>query len=337
MPTPLARLVPPAGGEGRVALDGQVVGGLTARYAEWRAGVGRLVATGEGPWSDTTAVFPLDADGRVVAPVDLTTGVRVVGLPIATVRAQVTDWDGSAPVPLPGVVREDQTLRVTGGAVEVAAGLTSSAADGATVITLPVSLAGLPEPDTVATGVRDLLGALLGADLSRLVLELGDTGSAAAVVTGDVGLVPPGTLPPTSPATAGVLDAVARAWLGHRDGPVDVTASRADPTPHVPAETGSPGSPTLPTAPVPDAGQTADPGAAPEAAPEAASEGAPSEAAAGGAAPPEDVPVPSGEGEAVAPIELLMPPAPAEPGPAQVQRMGAVGAGGISSSIGATA
>ena len=191
VPTPLARLVPPTGGEGRIALDRQVVGGLTARYAEWRAGVGRLVATGEGPWSDTTAVFPLDADGRAVAPVALTTGVRVVGLPIATVRAQVTDWDGSAPVPLPGVVREDQSLRVTGGAVEVAAGLTSSAVDGATVITLPASLAALPEPDAVTTDVRDLLGALLGADLSRLVLELGDPGAAAPVVNGDVGVVPP--------------------------------------------------------------------------------------------------------------------------------------------------
>ncbi|MCD4536367.1 hypothetical protein LRP67_19925 [Nocardioides sp. cx-169] len=319
-PSPLPTLTVPAGGEGRLDLDAEV-GGLRARYAEWRGGSGRLVATGEGAWSDTTAVFAIDAGGRAVAPVSLTTGVRVVGLPVATVRSTVADWDGSAPVPLPRVVRTEGSLRVSGGAVEVARGLTATAAEEVTTITLPPSLAALAAADPVATGVRDLLGALLGADVSRLSLRAGDTGAAPAVVAGDVGLVPEGVLPPTSPDAARVLDALVRAWLAHREGPVEVDVARPDPTPReVVAEVPPAAAPAV------EAAEGAVGAAAPETAgaPPAVS---PPEAGGEAAAPAVDgsVPPTSGEGETPAPVELLMPPAPAEPGPAQTARIGAVG------------
>lgn len=146
----LERVPAPGPGETRVSLDGQTVGGLVARYAEWVDGVGRLVATGEGPWTDTTGVFALDPQGRPTGPVDLTSSVRLVGLPIATVRSVGAAWDGVTAVAVPTVAVDGPVLRVSGGTIEVQPGLVAQDAPTSTEIALPPTLAalaaGVPAP-----------------------------------------------------------------------------------------------------------------------------------------------------------------------------------------------
>lgn len=246
-PTP-DRMPSPASEEQQVLVEGLSVAGLTARNVDWSAGT--VTATGEGPWTDTTAVFALDPDGRPTGPVETTTSVRVVGTPVATVHAVIDAWDETM---LPSVTADGPVLRITapGATVDVSAGLVARAGVAGTEISLPPGLRDLttPAPETRA----------------------------------------PEAAPP-EPATTTAVPAT-------EPTPAEAPSTTIGPTP---AE--------LPTAPEPALAETQSPAPAPETL-------TPSEAAP---------PIEGAATEEAPPLELLMPPAPTQPGPEQVTRMGAV-------------
>jgi hypothetical protein len=241
----LDRVPDPAPGEQQVPLEGLSVAGLVARHIDWSGETGRLVATGEGPWTDTTAVFAIDPDGRPTGPVETTSSVRMAGAPVATVRA-VLAWDGTTPLPRPAVTADGPVLRITapGATVDVRPGLVTRDGEAGTEIALPPAIR-----DLVAEGVRGFSPDLL------------ETPPPAPIATPET----------TQPAPAG------------------------SPPEQVPAVTES--SPQPPEA------------AEPETAAEMPVEDI---------TPAREVPVEE------TPVELLMPPAPTQPGPAQTARIGDV-------------
>lgn len=242
-------------------LNGELIGGMTARYAEWTDGSGRLVATGDGPYTDTTAVFGLDSEGRPRGPVDLLTEVRFVGIPVATVRATQTPWDGISSIIAAEVAVHGQSMNITaviGAAVDVRPGLETTNAPSGTRVVLPPALAELGS-GTPLEAVRALAARLL-----------------------DGGIVAAEPLPPkVEPAG---------------DASIPSVAAEAPPV---------------------DVGEPAEP----EQAEESPVIGVEPDAAAEGGPAPESV---AEAEQPVAPVELVMPPAPTEPDAAQQDRIGAV-------------
>jgi hypothetical protein len=251
-------------GDSRVDLGGVTVAGLTARYAERVDGVARLVATGEGPFVDTRAVFAVDGAGRPVGPVDVKATVRVLGIPVAQVDAPGLAWQPGAQLPGPSVSVQGQQVDISGpGTVQVRPSLPTQAVPGATRVVLPPVLADLSAGQVVDT-----------------VVEL-----ARQLISGGPDAAPPVPPAPTVEAPPSLGDA------GAPTSPETVTT-----------DTEAAGEPAAPSA---EAGAAAPVGLAP-----AEGEAPAEETATGEETPP--------------PIELIMPPAPVEPGPAQQTRMGGV-------------
>jgi hypothetical protein len=349
----VTRVPTPRAGERIVDLAGGAIGALTLRYAEWRitdSGPegGTVVATAGAPYAAVTGLLSFGPDGFLTGEVVLRTSVSALGLPLAEVEQRRTGWDPATgePLVLPSVT-------ATGGGLRIAADPSRGAAairlpdgtpvvpgpDGTVAVPLPAGLGeGLEQAETtvaaeqaVPAEVRSTVEALLGASLTGISLHVGPAASAAlegtaaaALVSGrDVYLAARSLVPASAEEARALLAGVTKALAGAA-GPV-VTGDA------VPDPAQAEASPVPPPASTPVAEPSAEGAELPtpaeaevvegERLPEAAIPGE-AEAPAG-----ETVVAPEGEvsAEPEAEIQLLMPPAPAAPPPAQQERITRVG------------
>ncbi|MGK5169208.1 hypothetical protein [Geodermatophilus sp. CPCC 205761] len=331
-PEPLRTVPRPAPDESVVDL-GVPAGGLTARYAEWGVGGGEVLLTGAAPFVDLTGRAGFRSDGTLDGTVTMRGVVRLLGLRIAETTWSVAGWEG-APLAAPAVSLRGTTLAIdltpvgTEVALSPAQGLTVTRTGTGATVALPDGA--LPPGLPLEPRVVELFRGLRGWDVTGLRAHPDSPVEGAPAFVSNTDLFfAPGRYGPDSPETAALLDAAVRAAVAGAVGPVT-------PTPPAP-----------PAEPAPDAGSrpTADSDAVPATVvpvppvePVAGHEVAGGAAAAGpaGAGPAPEAAAGrgglGGGGAGGAPpapaitVELLMPPAPAEPGPAATARAGEVAA-----------
>lgn len=338
------------------------VAGLMVRYAEWAdAAGGTIMATGGAPFVDVTGMLDFRAETGLTGRATLNGTVSVLGLPVASVTRSVPDVDPQEPLLLPrvqldgGCVRIDApgwTLtpdpRMTGGdrlregsserigslVVDLASALPSSSPASS-----PAEPGAEGSPATpIPPGTAALLAALLGERVDALQIR-SDPGAAGvtadleadAVTAGTDILLGAGATADSTPSGARLLGAAVRQVLAGIDGPVTLDTPLPDPAQQdVAAPTDgvgtvvNPAQPDLPTVPEADA---LDPAADPDPAhadptTDPTTEGQP-DGVEVGAPPPAD----AAEADGAAVVELIMPPAPTTPGPAQQERATRVSAG----------
>ncbi|MGN8551949.1 UNVERIFIED_CONTAM: hypothetical protein OHV15_05130 [Microbacterium sp. SLM126] len=336
---------------GVVAIDGQEAGGFEAVQAEWGPGGGEVVLTARRPFLDLTARASFDAHGAFDGRLAVRARLGVVGLGLGETTWTMTGWtpDDAMIAPRAALRGSDLVLDVSALPAETAISVDPSLtlARGAGTVTIGLPAGAVSEGRPLSPRIVELYRGLLGVDLSPVVVhpdaELTD---APASTAGADAFFAPGAYGEETPAALALLDAVVRAVLGQRSGPVHTDAP---PPPTAERDVGGtvpvastelvpatvPAGATGPTAaaeaqPLAVAGEAAAAGGAATdaaAADATATGGADAASAAtGGAAP---------EGEAAPPpVEVLMPEAPTAPGPAATARGGAVagGAGGAARS-----
>jgi hypothetical protein len=358
----LLTVVPaPVAGADVVELAGVGASGLTARHARWGVDGGEVLLTGRAPFTDLSASAAFRGDGTLAGTVDVRAAVRIFGVDVAEARWSVAGWSPDAPLAVPVVTLQGTTLRIDTAAVGADVALQ---VDEGLAVTRDGTVAGVSLPDgTVAGGlpleprVVELFRDLRGWDVSGLRAHPGTAVQEAPAFVSDADLFfAPSHYGVHSPQAAALLEAAVRAALAGLVGPVDPTPPAPPPRPAPdaaapppaatdPVPASVPGEPTVDTAAgagvTPEAGAAADAASADEAGSTPAEGEAPGGGAAGGA-PGEAAGAggdeaggegadAGGEGAgAAAEVELIMPPAPGEPGPAAAARGGAVagGAGG---------
>lgn len=337
---------PDPDGESAVVPLRAVAGGLTARQAEWRVDGGTVLLTGEAPFVDLIGQAGVRADGSLDGTVAMEAAVRVLGLEVATAAWDVAGWSADVPLPSPAVQLQGTTLVVDLGpvgadvALEVAAGLASERTELGASIALPdgATAPGVPlEPRVV-----ELLRTLHGWDVSELRAHPDAPVQDAPAFVSDTDLFfAPGRYGPDSPETAALLDAAIRAALAGLLGPVDPTppAPPAEPAPdtgEAPAADTDPVPATVPETPPVGSAQGTSEAAEAVAAPGDGGAEAADGAGEAGLDGEAEAPAVEGEGEAPAvEVELIMPEAPSEPGPAAQARAGGVGGGARAAAQGA--
>lgn len=322
-----------------VDLGGAQAGGLTARYAEWGVDGGAVLLTGGAPFVDLSGRAGFRADGTLDGTVAMRAAVRLLGLQVAEAEWTVAGWAVETPLAAPGVRLRGSTLAIdlapigADVALRPAEGLEATRTDTAATITLPDGA--LPVGRPLEPRVVELFRGLRGWDVTGLQVHPDAPVEAAPAFVSDTDLFfAPSRYGVDSRETAALLDAAIRAALAGAVGPVGATppAPTAQPAPD--ATTPPAADATLVPATVPEAppleATREEGGAGPAGSAEAASGAASGAEAALGEAVAE-APVEGAPGEeppaAEAPAELIMPPAPTEPGPAAQGRMGAVGGG----------
>lgn len=349
-PERLAVVPRPAGDSAVVPLHA-VAGGLDARQAEWGVDGGQVLLVGAAPFVDVTGRAGFRSDGTLDGTVAMRADVSVLGLQVAQAEWSVAGWTPETPLPAPAVQLRGTTVSVDLGPLAADAALTTTEGlagerteTGAT-IRLPDDA--VPPGVPLEPRVVELFRTLRGWDVSGLRAHPGAPVEQAPAFVSDTDLFfAPGRYGPDSPETAALLDAAIRAALAGLVGPVQPTPPAPPPQPapdavDPPAADTTPVPATVPEVPPVEptaqeaAAQTegAGTGAAGGAGTEEAAdvEAAPAGEAAAGAAEPGAEAAAEGEGEAPAvPVELIMPEAPSEPGPAAQARAGGVagGAGG---------
>ncbi|KQY42947.1 hypothetical protein [Cellulomonas sp. Root137] len=329
-PEPLLRVPRPAADQSVVEL-GVPAGGLTARHAEWGVDGGHVLLTGAAPFVDLSGRAGFRADGTLDGTVAMRGVVTLLGLPVAETTWSVAGWDGGA-LAAPAVSLRGTTLALdlspVGAEVALTAteGLTASRTDTGATIALPDGA--LPPGLPLEPRVVELFRGLRGWDVTGLRAHPDSPVESAPAFVSDTDLFfAPGRYGPDSPETAALLDAAIRAALAGIVGAVD-------PTPPAPPPQPAPGAGEAPAASTEPVAATVPetPAVVPTAEEAAASEPAPAEGAAEGEPAPAEPPEGAAEGEPApaVEVELLMPPAPTEPGPAAKARAGGVagGAGG---------
>lgn len=325
-----------------VDLGGAQAGGLTARYAEWGVDGGAVLLTGGAPFVDLTGRAGFRADGTLDGTVAMRAAVRLLGLQVAEAEWTVAGWAVETPLAAPGVRLRGSTLAIdlapigADVALRPAEGLEATRTDTAATITLPDGA--LPVGRPLEPRVVELFRELRGWDVTGLQVHPDAPVEAAPAFVSDTDLFfAPSRYGVDSRETAALLDAAIRAALAGAVGPVGATppAPSAQPAPDAttpPAADASLVPATVPAAPPLEATREegGEGGAGPAGGEEAASgaEAALREAVA--EAPVEGAPgeeAPAAEAPAAVQVELIMPPAPTEPGPAAQGRMGAVGGG----------
>lgn len=336
-PEPLEVVPRPAADSAVVPLRA-VAGGLDARQAEWGVDGGQVLLVGEAPFVDVTGCAGFRSDGTLDGTVAMRAAVRVLGLEVAQAEWSVAGWTPEAPLPAPAVQLRGTTVAVDLTPVQAEVALTTTEglageqdATGAT-IRLPDDAAppGVPlEPRVV-----ELFRTLRDWDVSALRAHPDAPVDEAPAFVSDTDLFfAPGRYGPDSQESAALLDAGIRAALAGLVGPVEPTPP-APPAQPAPDAAGSPAADTAPVpATVPDV-PPVEPQAR-EAAGESQAEvpggaGADVGGEAGEAPAAEEAAGEAGAGGGEAPaveVELLMPEAPSEPGPAARVRAGAVAGG----------
>jgi hypothetical protein len=337
------RVVPrPIEVPGVIGIEGAVAGGFDAVQAEWTPGGGDVVLTARRPFLDLTARASFDAEGTFDGRLAVTARLGVLGLGLGETSWTTTAWTPEDALIAPSVALRGADLVIdlsalpAETAITVDPSLSFSRSEGTATIGLPADAvpAGRPLSPRLVELYRGLLGVDLGALQVHTDAELAD---APAAVDGADAFFAPGAYGEEAPSALALLDAVVRAFLAQRSGPVGADSGPAPPLP----DSETPGS-------VPVASTDLVPAAVPEAsgAPPVADGSATAEATAEGVAAGASEEVPSledvestaaaeGEGEAAPPpVEVLMPEAPTAPGPAAAARGGAVagGAGGAARS-----
>ena len=338
-PEPLG-VVPRPGPESSVVPLDAVAGGLTARQAQWGVDGGEVLLTGDAPFLDLTGRAGFRSDGTLDGTVTMRAAVRLLGLHVAQAEWTVAGWTADVPLVAPAVQLQGTTLVVdlapvgADVALTAAEGLATERTETGATITLPEGTVtpGVPlEPRVV-----ELFRGLRGWDVSALRAHPeAPVETAPAFVSNTDLFFAPGRYGPDSAETAALLDAAIRAALAGIVGPVAATPPAPPPEPA--PDAGTPPitdttqvSATVP--PVPAVQPIAEEAAGVGAAGPVPEGGSPAEAGApavGALAEAEA----AAAGEAGAPppaaveVELIMPPAPTEPGPAATARAGAVGGG----------
>ncbi|WP_460849959.1 hypothetical protein, partial [Phytohabitans suffuscus] len=191
-------------------------------------GGGVAVAATEAPFVDATARIGLDADGRPDGRVEVTYAVAVLGLPVATLTWRTETWDGTAALPLPSATLDGGQLRVTPPEGDPFA----APAPGSTPTPAgPPGVAGPAGDEPLPERIATLLGTLLDADLSTLVVATDPAATAAAQAAGADALILAGPPAPGSPADLDKLGSGSRPNSSRSRGP--------DPPPAGAADTGS--------------------------------------------------------------------------------------------------
>ena len=305
-----------------VDLMGWTAGGLTARYAEWSVEGGEVLLTGEAPFVEVSGRAPFAGDGRLDGTARMQAAVKILGLRVAEASWSVGGWDPATPLALPDVRLTGTRLTIdarpvgSGVTIGVVPGYESRTEGELLAIDLPAGAVegGVPLEPRIA----DLLGGLLGADLSALRVHSDAAVAAGAFTVGSDLFFAPGAYDVANPDGAHLLDAAVRQVLSGETGPVAGPVSLTDP-----------GADSVSVEAVPAAAEAPSPEAVTESREPTEPEAAQPPAAEPGA-PPVEGPIvePSPETEGALPladeVELLMPAAPAAPGPAQTARMGAV-------------
>lgn len=316
-----------------------VAGGMSALQAQWRPDGGVVLLTGAAPFVDLMGEAGFRTDGSLDGTVAMTATVHVLGLEVATAEWTVAGWSSEVPLSAPAVQLHGTTLVVdldpvgAGVSLSVTEGLSAERTGSGASIGLPDGAmpAGVPlEPRVV-----EMLRTLHDWDTSGLRVHPDSPVQDAPAFVSDADLFfAPGRYGPDAPETAALLDAAIRAALAGLVGPVEPTP------PAPPAQPEGERPPPTDDTPVPATvpkGQQSTSARTPD---EPAPSGAPAAEGAADAATEVDVEVDAEadvevDAEADAGPELLMPPAPTEPGPAAQARAGAVGGGAGAAARGA--
>ncbi len=323
-----------------VDLAGVQAGGLTALQAVWGVDGGEVLLTGAAPFVDLTGRAGFRSDGSLDGTVAMRAAVRLLGLQVAEAEWTVGGWAVDVPLTAPAVrlrgsnldidlatIGSDVTLRTT-------EGLQATRTPTAATVTLPDGA--LPAGRPLEPRVVELFRGLRGWDVTGLQVHPDAQVEGAPAFVSDADLFfAPSRYGVDSAETAALLDAAVRAALAGLVGPVGATPP-APPAQPAPDATTAPVADTTPVPatvlPVPAVAvaagaETAGEPTAPADETTALTPDGALAAAVGEAAPAEGGPAPAEAAPAAAEVELLMPPAPTEPGPAATARMGAVGGG----------
>lgn len=307
---------------------------------------GTVVGTFERPFLGGLVEIDVTAAGAPTGLVSISGDISIAGVELAAVEGRLEEWDGAADLPLPTVSLTEAQLLISPvdpTLVQTTPAETAQAAwsvleDGTRVIDmsavaeLPSGLAALLQGDLseIVSGPAQPLAPPIVEALSRisnsLVAGLSvymDVANPAlqgadAFVAGTNLLFAPDSYDPESEAGIGRIGLAVAAAANGLFGPVPDRLTDPDAADAVGSAAAAPPLPEEPeSAMVPDVEPTTDepqPSADAAAAPEdeAAPEGGPS-------------PEQAGEAPAEAEIELLIPPAPAEPTPEQAEGIAAVG------------